>query len=107
MKRIDDMLIINGVNVFPSQFEECIYKHLNSSTNWLIRVKEKEALKKLFIDIEIADEILNNKEKTDNLKQKLIKDIKAYVTITPHINFVPVSSIPLNIGKSKRVIIDS
>ena len=44
--RIDDMMIINGANVFPSQIEECIYKHISTATNYLVHITEKEGLKK-------------------------------------------------------------
>ncbi|MBP5352772.1 MAG: AMP-binding protein, partial [Alphaproteobacteria bacterium] len=39
--RIDDMMIINGVNVFPSQIEECIYKYFATVTDYLIHITEK------------------------------------------------------------------
>lgn len=101
--RIDDMLIINGVNVFPSQIEECIYKHINSATNYLIHIKENKGLKKLLIDIELPDDLLNN---ATNLEKELITTLKSYITVTPMLNFVRVGTLPEIQGKAKRIIKD-
>ena len=104
--RIDDMLIINGVNVFPSQIEECIYKHLSTATNYLIHVVEKDGLKKLLIDIELPNDLLNNVEGLKVLEKELISTMKAYITITPKLNFIPIGTLPEIQGKAKRVVKD-
>ena len=104
--RIDDMMIINGVNVFPSQIEECIYKHISSTTNYLIHITEKEGLKKLLIDIELPNDLLNNAEKLKELEKELITTLKAYITVTPKLNFIPLGTLPEIQGKAKRVVKD-
>ena len=104
--RIDDMMIINGVNVFPSQIEECIYKHLTTVTNYLIHITEKEGLKKLLIDIELPNDLLNNVEGLRGLEKELITTMKAYITVTPKLNFIPMGTLPEIQGKAKRVIKD-
>ncbi len=101
--RLDDMLIINGVNIYPSQIEECIFKCFSSVTNYLIKINTKNAIKKLNIDIEIPDDIINNENKINKLKEKLIKTLKSYITITPALNFVPKHTLPEIQGKTKRV----
>ncbi len=100
------MIIINGVNIYPSQIEECIYKHLNSATNYLIHITTDKAIKKLTVDIEIQDEIINNKSKLINLEKSIVESLKASITITPKIKFIPLKTIPENRGKSKRILFE-
>lgn len=104
--RIDDMMIINGVNVFPSQIEECIYKHLTTATNYLIHITEKEGLKKLLIDIELPNDLLSNVEGLKVLGEELISTMKAYITVTPKLNFIPKGILPEIQGKAKRIVKD-
>lgn len=104
--RIDDMMIINGVNVFPSQIEECIYKHISTATNYLIHITEKEGLKKLLIDIEIPNELLNNEIGLKKLESQLTQTLKSYITVTPKLNFIPMGTLPEIQGKAKRVVRD-
>ena len=104
--RIDDMLIINGVNIFPSQIEECIYKNLDTATNYLIRISNNKSLKKMQIDIEIPKELLDNKMQLKVLEQNLIKSLKAYISITPKLKFVSCGTIPEIQGKTSKVIIE-
>ena len=107
IKRVDDMLIINGVNVFPSQIEECIYKHLSTATNYLIHITEQNGLKKMTIDIELPEELLNNKSNLKIFEKNLITTLKSYITITPKLNFIPIKTLPEIQGKAKRVVIEN
>ncbi len=102
--RIDDMMIINGVNIFPSQIEECIYKHLSDTTNYLIRIKESEGLKKMIIDIETPKDILADIDKLHILEDKLIKELKSEIIISPQLNFIKIGTLPEFQGKAKRVL---
>ena len=104
--RIDDMIIINGVNVFPSQIEECIYKHLTTATNYLIHIIEKDGLKKLLIDIELPGDLFNNPDGLKKLEKELFSTMKAYITVTPKLNFVSLGTLPEIQGKAKRVVKD-
>lgn len=105
-RRIDDMLLINGVNVFPSQIEECIYRHLTMATNYLIHVREREGLKKLFIDIEVSDDLLQDNSKLQKLEINLHKTLKSLITVSAELNFVPIGTLPETDGKAKRVVRD-
>ena len=105
--RIDDMLLINGANVFPSQIEECIYKYLSTTTNYLIHVTEKGGLKKLVIDTELPQDLLNNREYVENLEKDLINLIQSRISVSPKFRFLPKETLPKTDGqKIKRVVID-
>lgn len=105
--RIDDMMIINGVNVYPSQIEECIYQSLPAATNWQIHVQEQDGLKKIRLDIELPDEWLHNPAYLDPLKQQMMSNLKASITVSPMLNFIPRGTLPEIQGKAKRVIKDT
>lgn len=104
--RIDDMMIINGVNIFPSQIEECIYKHISTATNYFIHVLEGNGLKKLLIDIELPNDLLNNADSLRGLEKELTITLKSYITVSPKLNFVPFGTLPEISGKTKRVTKD-
>ena len=76
------------------------------ATNYLIHVTEKNGLKKLLIDIELPNDLLNNVEKVRELEKELIQNIKAYITVTPKLNFIPKGTLPEIQGKAKRVVKD-
>lgn len=101
--RIDDMMIINGVNVYPSQIEECIYQSLPAATNWQIHVQEQDGLKKIRLDLELPDEWLHNPAYLDLLKHQMMSNLKASIAVSPVLNFIPRGTLPEIQGKAKRV----
>ena len=101
------MMIINGVNVYPSQIEECIYQSLPAATNWQIHVQEQDGLKKIRLDLELPDEWLHNPAYLDPLKQQMMSNLKASITVSPVLNFIPRGTLPEIQGKAKRVIKDT
>lgn len=105
--RIDDMMIINGVNVYPSQIEECIYSNISTATNFLIKVSEHSGLKKVSIDIELPQQILKNKSELKKIKRALNKSLKSIIIITPILNFISTGTLLEQQGKTRRVIFNS
>lgn len=101
--RQDDMMIINGVNIFPSQIEACIYKSLPVATNYLIRVQETNGLKRLHIDIELPADMMANQPLQAQLEQDITLYLKAYITVTPTLHFVPIGTLPAVSGKALRL----
>lgn len=91
--RMDDLLIINGCNVFPTQIEECIHKYLPIETNYLIHVLKNNGLSKLLIDIEISDEILSNENLLEELRKNLFNTLKASIIVNVNLNFIPLRTL--------------
>jgi phenylacetate-CoA ligase len=103
--RTDDMLIINGVNVFPSQIEEKIMKIPEVATNYLIHVDKKGALDRLTVKVEIYPKLfLGEVSKLEALKHKIIDELKASITISPGVELHEPGSLPVSEGKAKRVV---
>jgi len=90
--RSDDMLIIRGVNVFPSQIEELILKQPQLSPHYVLELSKDGPLDHLTVLVEGKG--------GDALRH----DIKSYIGITADVKEVPISSIERSIGKAKRVI---
>jgi len=103
--RTDDMLIINGVNVFPSQIEEKIMKIPEVATNYQIHVDKKGALDRLTVKVEIYPKLfLGEVSKLEALKHKIIEELRSSITISPGIELHEPGSLPVYEGKAKRVV---
>jgi len=102
--RTDDMLIINGVNVFPSQIEEVIMRVPEVGTNYLIVVEKEGALDKLTVKTEVGPDILTDDTRDlYRLKQKIRDRLKASITISPHVELHEPGILPVSQGKAVRV----
>jgi phenylacetate-CoA ligase len=90
--RTDDMLIIRGVNIFPSQIEELILKQPGLSPHYVLELSKQGPLDHLTVLVEGSG------------AEKLQHDIKSYIGITADVRNVPLNTIERSIGKAKRVI---
>lgn len=105
MGRTDDMLIISGVNVFPSQIEGVLLGIKGIGSNYQIRVFKKGCLDRIEIDVEVMD---FNLLESVTLLEKLHNEIKGklYTILGIHagIHLVEPKSLQRSEGKAKRVI---
>lgn len=102
--RTDDMLIINGVNVFPSQIEEVIMKMPGIGTNYLIKVKKVGTLDKLTIHTEVGAELFTDDARDlYTLKSRIKEEVKALITINPGVELHEPGFLPVQQGKAIRV----
>ncbi|MDC7227577.1 MAG: phenylacetate--CoA ligase [Spirochaetales bacterium] len=103
--RTDDMLIINGVNVFPSQIEEVIMRMPEVGTNYLIVVQKAGPLDKLIVKTEITRESMTDDTRDlYNLKQRIVEHLRASITIKPVVELHEQGALPVSEGKAKRVL---
>lgn len=102
--RTDDMIIINGVNIFPIQIEKVIMALPESGSNYVIEIIEQNYMKKLQIKLELKKDKFNAPlQDLENLKAKLTKNLKEELLVTPIVQFVEEGALPTNEGKAKRV----
>ena len=103
--RTDDMLIIRGVNVFPSQIEEVLMKIEHVEPQYQILVDRRGRLDSIEIQVEMNEKIFSDEIKTLN---KIEKEIESalYSTLNIHsvVKLVEPKSIPRSEGKAKRVV---
>jgi len=97
--RSDDMLIIRGVNVFPSQIEELILKQPELSPHYVLEVGKEGPLDHLSVLVE-----LNSGASDASSAARLQHSIKSYVGVSADVRIVPISTIERSIGKAKRVV---
>jgi phenylacetate-CoA ligase len=97
--RSDDMLIVRGVNVFPTQIEELILKQPELSPHYVLELSKDGPLDHLAVLVE-----LQPGARDEGAAAKLQHNIKSYIGLSADVKLVPISSIERSIGKAKRVI---
>jgi len=105
--RSDDMLIIRGVNVFPSQIEELILKVPDLAPIYQLVVSRDGNLDKLEVDVEVRPQSAQGEGETTaaTLAEKLKHNIKAYIGIATSVNVHEPGSVPRSlVGKAVRVV---
>jgi phenylacetate-CoA ligase len=103
--RSDDMLIIRGVNVFPSQIEELVLKAPGLSAHYQLEVSRPRHLDELAVRVEVKPEFGDAGEAAwSRAARELEHHIKSYVGVTTHVVLVPPGAIERSTGKAKRVI---
>jgi len=102
--RTDDMLIINGVNIYPSQIEEAIMRLPEIGNNYQIVVEKSGALDKLTVKTEVRKNIFSDDAREINaLKKRAIESLKSSIIITPIVELHEPGILPVQEGKAKRV----
>ena len=100
--RTDDMLIIRGVNVFPSQIEEVLLKNsIEVSPNYQILVDRVNNTDTLDINVELSPQFKGN---VDDEKKSLENQLRATLGIGAKVHLLRPKSIVRSEGKAKRVI---
>jgi phenylacetate-CoA ligase len=103
--RTDDMLIINGVNLFPSQIEEVIMAVREVGNNYLIAVEKEGVLDRLTVKIEVGPDIFMDDTRPLNaLRDRIRKTLQAAITISPRVELLEPGSLPVSEGKAARVL---
>ena len=103
--RTDDMLIIRGVNVFPSQIESVIMKTKDLQPHYQLVVDRVDNLDTLTVKVEIGQEMFSDEIKgLQEMEKKLSMDIKEYLGVSAKIKLVEPKTIERSQGKAIRVI---
>lgn len=103
--RSDDMLIIRGVNVFPSQIESVLMEVPEVAPHYQLIVSREGQLDNLEVQVEVDEATFSDEVKQlQALAQKIQKQIKDYLTVSVKVKLVEPRSIPRSEGKAKRVI---
>ncbi|HPA46260.1 MAG TPA: phenylacetate--CoA ligase [bacterium] len=103
--RNDDMLIVRGVNVFPSQIEEILLEVEGVQPFYQIILGRKEALDTIEVQVEVRGEVFSDEMKGMRaLEEKLRQRLHTALGISVKITLVEHRTLERAIGKSKRVI---
>ena len=103
--RSDDMLIIRGVNVFPSQIESVLLEMGETAPHYLLIVDRKDNLDTLEIWVEMTQALFSDQvKKIEDLERKIKKEIENTLGISAKVKLVEPKTIERSEGKAKRVI---
>ncbi|KWF10640.1 phenylacetate--CoA ligase PaaK [Burkholderia pseudomultivorans] len=102
--RSDDMMIVRGVNVFPTQIEEQLLKQRALAPHYQIVLTKEGPLDVLTLNVEPCPEIAPDTATIQAAGQALAHDIKSLIGVTAVINVLPVNGIERSVGKARRVI---
>ena len=103
--RSDDMLIVRGVNVFPSQIEAAIMNVAGVSPHYMIYVDRVNNLDTMEIHIELADNIAPDMvSDLESIKKKVETEVNSYIGVGARIKLCESGSIQRSEGKAQRVV---
>lgn len=103
--RTDDMLIIRGVNVFPSQVEEALLRVEGTEPHYLIEIDRPGTLDQVTVKVEIRSSDLSDQmSRMQKLRQRIAREIHAVTGINMTVHLVEPKSLERFTGKAKRVI---
>ena len=103
--RSDDMLIIRGVNVFPSQIESVIMESDGIEPHYQLVVEREGRLDSLTILVEVNEKMFSDEVKDlQNMERSLEKNIKEMLAVSAKVKLVEPKSIQRSEGKAVRVI---
>ncbi|HHB76060.1 MAG TPA: phenylacetate--CoA ligase [Desulfobulbus sp.] len=103
--RTDDMLIIRGVNVFPSQVEHVLMGIKGVEPHYQIEVNREGNLDTMAVLVEVSDQVFSDEVKVlENLTKKIQVEIKDLLGVTCKVKLVEPRTIKRSEGKAQRVI---
>jgi phenylacetate-CoA ligase len=103
--RSDDMLIIRGVNVFPSQIESVLMEIPGVAPHYQLIVERDGHLDTMEVQVEVDEAVFSDEVKElQNLARRIESRIKDYLTVSVKVRLVEPRSIPRSEGKAQRVV---
>ena len=104
--RTDDMLIIRGVNVFPSQIEQALIEIEGTEPQYLIVINRGEnQLDELELQVEVKEQLFTDEIRgLESLRNRIESVMKSKLQISLKVKLVEPRTIERSIGKAKRVV---
>lgn len=102
--RSDDMMIVRGVNVFPTQIEELILKQPGLAPHYQCILTREGPLDKLTVAVEVAAGVAPDGSEAQSAADTLAHHIKSFIGTSARIELRPAGGIERSLGKAKRVV---
>jgi len=103
--RSDDMVIIRGVNVFPTQVEDLILKQPELTPHYLLEITRPGSLDELTIHVEMCAELAKSGHESHEAATKFLEqNIKGYLGVSTTVLLAQPGGIERSVGKAKRVV---
>jgi phenylacetate-CoA ligase len=101
-ERYDDMIILNGQNMFPSQFEHILTEVIGMTPNYQLVIDRKHNLDELIIQIEVSSDFFSDEIKQLNhIEFDIIREVKERLDFVPKVKFVEPGTIGRRMKKSR------
>ena len=103
--RSDDMFIIRGVNVFPSQIEAALLTVEGTTPNYMIKLSTTGNMDNIALDIELAENVYAQGEAIiEQIRRMVTATVESVTGLRIKVTVVPYNSITRSEGKAKRVL---
>ncbi len=103
--RSDDMLIINGVNLFPIQIERTLMKIPGVGNNYLIEIHKENYLDRIVVKVEVNEKSFGGTlAELEKLQRCVTEELRSELGVTPLVKLVEPSELPVTEGKAQRVV---
>ena len=102
--RSDDMMIVRGVNVFPTQIEELILKQSALSAHYQCLLRKEGSLDTLTVKVETRSGLSSDSTEAQTAAKQLEQDAKAYIGSSLKVELCNEGEVERSMGKAKRVI---
>jgi len=103
--RSDDMLIIRGVNLFPSQIESVLLEMSETKPHYMIIVDRKNNLDSLQVEVEVEEQFFLDKiSQLQSLRQKIQSNLESALGLSVDVKLVEPKTIQRSEGKAVRVV---
>lgn len=103
--RTDDMFIVKGVNIFPSQIETVLMQTPEVDKNYRIIIERYEGMDNLTVEVEIKKECFDGEiSHLKAIQERLVASLKDVILVTPEVRLVEPGSLPSSTGKAQRII---
>ncbi len=104
-RRTDDMLIIRGINVFPSQIESALLSAEGTLPHYQIILTRDKGLDQMEVQVEVTPETFSDQiRKLEELRQKIASEVHTTLGLQVRVTLVEPHTIQRSEGKAKRVI---
>jgi phenylacetate-CoA ligase len=104
-RRSDDMFIIRGVNVFPSQVETALLTAEGTLPHYQIVLTREKGLDRMEVQVEVTPEIFSDRiGALEDLRRNLIKSLEQVLNIRVEVRLSEPHTIPRSEGKARRVL---
>ncbi len=104
-RRSDDMIIIRGVNVYPSQIETALLKVEGAQPHYQIILTREKGLDEMEVQVEVTQDVFSDTMGgLEQLQARLTKSIESTTGLRPRVRLIQPHTIQRSEGKAKRVI---
>jgi phenylacetate-CoA ligase len=105
--RTDDMLIIQGVNIFPSQIEAILAEIEGTKPHYRLVIERHGAVDELEVQVEVSDSIFTDRVgKLVQIEERIVNRIRSSLGVTPKVRLVEPRTLERVTGRGRRSVVD-